>query len=243
MVVLNPIKYLFQRLHILNLKQIAEESGINYDKLLKRIDCEREKKKVPKDIQLGFRDTTALSNYLISSFNCPAFEGETAIYDSDPKVELVGKVNWKAINRDNFTVGESGEFCVLKYEERKLREFNLEHLIEKMEHTSRGEGDGVGYDIKSFNEKGEEIYIEVKSTTKNSRGSFYMTPTEIKRAKELNEKFFLYRVYSMSLREMTAKIEIHSLEYLKNNFRKEATLFKLNRVSKSTRTDAEVFSF
>ena len=45
-------------------------------------------------------------------------------------------------------------------------------------HTSVIQGDGAGYDIKSFDENGNIKYIEVKTTAGSLNTDFYMSPKE-----------------------------------------------------------------
>ena len=53
----------------------------------------------------------------------------------------------------------------------------------------------MGYDILSYNEKGEEIFIEVKTTVRNYDTPFFITRNELERSKQDNRHFFLYRLY------------------------------------------------
>lgn len=55
-------------------------------------------------------------------------------------------------------------------ENKKLQRLNLKKVAE---HVAITQGDGLGYDIKSYDENGNEIYIEVKTTTQNFGTSFY----------------------------------------------------------------------
>jgi hypothetical protein len=60
-------------------------------------------------------------------------------------------------------------------------------------------GDGLGYDIKSFDPStGEEIHIEVKTTVGPPETPFYMSAPEIDYAKSCAVKYRIYRVYNYS---------------------------------------------
>ena len=51
-----------------------------------------------------------------------------------------------------------------------------------------------GYDIKSFNEDGEEIFIEVKSTVSKGKDYFEISDNELLAAKSLEGSYFIYQV-------------------------------------------------
>tara|TARA_B000000460_G_C21170215_1_gene245084 strand:- start:204 stop:422 length:219 start_codon:yes stop_codon:yes gene_type:complete len=55
---------------------------------------------------------------------------------------------------ENRKLGILGEELVVKYEKEYLKSKGREDLAERIVHISRVEGDGAGYDIKSFNENG-----------------------------------------------------------------------------------------
>ena len=58
-------------------------------------------------------------------------------------------------------------------------------------------GDGLGYDIKSFEPgTGDEVHIEVKTTTSPAWTPFYMSASELEYAKNCIVKCRLYRVYN-----------------------------------------------
>lgn len=105
------------------------------------------------------------------------------------------------------------EFARLKSEvrafskEKNLSNKDLENLIVKLNlicnqirHLSVDEGDGLGYDIKSFSFDKESLcfvdrYIEVKSTSSGINTPFYFSINEYLTAKEEAEKYFIYRLY------------------------------------------------
>jgi hypothetical protein len=97
----------------------------------------------------------------------------------------------------NRQLGLDGELLVLEYERARLIGLGLTDLSEKIIHTSVIEGDGAGYDIQSFNEEGSPRYIEVKATRGSLNTDFYMSPNEIKFAKQHSANFVLYRVFDM----------------------------------------------
>ncbi len=103
----------------------------------------------------------------------------------------------RARNDDrNRMLGRIGEELVLKMEKNKLRKLKLVSLCEKVRWVSDETKDGAEYDILSFNEKGREIFIEVKTTTGNFDRPFYATSTQVNFSNMKRDKYYLYRIYN-----------------------------------------------
>ena len=100
----------------------------------------------------------------------------------------------------NKRIGDLGEQIVLQYE----KEHCPAHLAHKVIHSSKSEGDGLGYDILSFEVNGSEKFIEVKATTGDLGRSFFLTGAEVARSKKEGNKYFLYRLYNLDEKNMTA---------------------------------------
>jgi hypothetical protein len=63
---------------------------------------------------------------------------------------------------------------VLKLEQYRLAA-GLDSLAAKVEHVSRTRGDGLGFDVLSFDEQGKERYIEVKTTAFAKETPFFVS--------------------------------------------------------------------
>jgi len=120
------------------------------------------------------------------------------------------KTDFDALNAKKKTVGTFGEMLVYNDEVKKTGDFSIKGEVV---HASIKEGDGLGYDIRSFNETGEEVFIEVKTTKSDSIDKFYLTPKEIEVAKD-NPNFRLYRVYDLDMSSGTYKVEIYTADEL-----------------------------
>ena len=94
-------------------------------------------------------------------------------------------------------LGLIGEELVIKYETQYLKSINRSDLAEKIVHVSVIEGDGAGYDIKSFDEHGNEKFIEVKTTRGGINTDFFMSPNELLFAQERPNNYFIYRVFDL----------------------------------------------
>ena len=62
-------------------------------------------------------------------------------------------------------------------------------------HISKEKGDGLGYDILSYDLDGNVKYIEVKTTKGKCNSTFFITQNELEKSKIVKEKYFLYRLY------------------------------------------------
>ena len=125
------------------------------------------------------------------------------------KVRLKGaQINFAKNNVENKLIGDLGELWVLEYEALKLKKFNQNKRIHEIEHTSKNIGDGTGFDIKSFDENGGTIFIEVKTTSGGLDAPFFITRNELEKSKQTSESYLLYRVYNFDWSRSTADLLI-----------------------------------
>jgi hypothetical protein len=123
------------------------------------------------------------------------------IYDKERKgittEEFRGRkgVDYSKQDKSNKKLGLLGEKLVLEYEIKNLEENNRHDLAQKVVHHSVTIGDGLGYDILSFDLNGTKKFIEVKTTKGISKTDFFVTQTELRRS-EAETEFYLYRVYN-----------------------------------------------
>ena len=104
-------------------------------------------------------------------------------------------VNYLEREARNASLGAAGEVFVLEVEDRRLREAGKSKLAAKIEHVSVSQGDGLGYDIVSFETDGRERFIEVKTTSFGSRTPFFASRSEVAVSEKLAEQYQLYRVF------------------------------------------------
>lgn len=110
------------------------------------------------------------------------------------RVPVLG-VNYLEREARNASLGAAGEKFVLEVEQRRLWEAGKRKLAEKVEHVAATRGDGLGYDIMSFETDGRERYIEVKTTSFGSRTPFFASQGEVAVSDELADRYQLYRVF------------------------------------------------
>ena len=71
----------------------------------------------------------------------------------------------------------------------------LQHKIEQVSVTK---GDGLGFDVLSYNTDGSEKHIEVKTTTDKKNTPFHISQNELLYSKEESSSYWLYRVYDLN---------------------------------------------
>jgi hypothetical protein len=113
---------------------------------------------------------------------------------------LIRKFN--PVERDfrNRKLGRDGEELVFQFERERLERLDRSDLAKKIRWISEEDGDGAGYDILSFDEKGKERFLEVKTTVGSDITPFYITRNELSLSSERPEAFRLCRVFDFSIR-------------------------------------------
>jgi hypothetical protein len=78
-------------------------------------------------------------------------------------------LDYGLLQGENQRRGTQGEKLVDDYERAWLRQHGRYDLASRVQWTARDNGDGLGYDILSFDLDGQERYIEVKTTAQRQR--------------------------------------------------------------------------
>lgn len=113
-------------------------------------------------------------------------------------IRLIRKFDPALRDQLNRALGHSGEEQIYEHEQRKLIDVDRADLARKVRWVSQADGDGAGYDIRSYDAQGAELWIEVKTTRGGSTTPFYLTRNENEVAKERPDAFRLYRLYEFS---------------------------------------------
>lgn len=104
-------------------------------------------------------------------------------------------VSLEAANR---TLGVSGELVALERERARLRATGHGDLADQVEHVSATRGDGLGYDIASFDKDGSPRLIEVKTTRRGKTWPMIVSRNEVAVSEELAEHYVLAGVFDFS---------------------------------------------
>lgn len=118
------------------------------------------------------------------------------------------EVDYELKHRTSKRLGDLGEQFILQLERNKLKEYSIHHKkVEKQK-------DGVGYDLGSADEKGNDLFIEVKTTTGKKDTPFHLSDNEYQFLKN-NSNAVIYRVFDFKPETLTGKIFKMSFDDLK----------------------------
>ena len=107
------------------------------------------------------------------------------------------------VRRDasNRRLGRLGEEFTVELERRRLKSYGREDLAGKVEWISDTSGDGLGFDVLSFDEVDEtERLIEVKTTTMGKYFPFFVTSNEVQCSQAMAGQYHLYRLFRFTHR-------------------------------------------
>jgi hypothetical protein len=84
----------------------------------------------------------------------------------------------------------------MELERRRLIEAGCEVYADHVEHVSSEYGQGLGYDIHSYEIDGRDRLIQVKTTRFRKETPLYIAANEVAVSSRYRERYWLYRVYN-----------------------------------------------
>jgi hypothetical protein len=109
------------------------------------------------------------------------------------------RIDFARRDASNRHLGQLGEKFIIEIERQRLLSRGRDDLAAKVEWVAQTCGDGVGFDVLSFDEVDEsERFIEVKTTGLGKHFPFYVTSNEVRCSEDCPERFQLYRVFDFS---------------------------------------------
>ena len=120
---------------------------------------------------------------------------------------LVRKFDPAARDARNRDLGYRGEELVFFNEQSRLRIADRNDLARKVRWVSKEDGDGAGYDIRSYNVLGDERFLEVKTTIGHRTTPFYLTENERLFSEERADAFRIFRLYDFAREPKAFEIE------------------------------------
>jgi hypothetical protein len=115
----------------------------------------------------------------------------------EPRARRVDFVRRDAENR---RLGGMGEQWALEFERRRLHDRHRRpDLADRVEWVAQTRGDGLGYDIASFNADESPRLIEVKTTGSPKEFPFYVTANEVRVSERHAASYHLYRVFRFAV--------------------------------------------
>ena len=114
--------------------------------------------------------------------------------------------NYLLIEAMNHAIGEAGETLVLEHERKILYDSGQLDLSKKVEHVAQTRGPSAGYDILSYDRRGKEKWIDVKTTRLGIRTPFFITKNELCTSKKHSDNYWLYRIFDLTTTTATPQL-------------------------------------
>lgn len=120
---------------------------------------------------------------------------ETAVQEDDFPPRVSKRRNFLEMEVRNRSLGNSGEMLAVEFEYERLLRAGQRKLAEKIEHVSASTGDGLGFDILSFETDGRERLVEVKTTRFGAMTPFFASKNEVETSEERSSEYHVYRFF------------------------------------------------
>jgi hypothetical protein len=111
---------------------------------------------------------------------------------------IAGKYDVAERDARNRMLGRAGEERVLDHEHATLQAAGRGDLAQRIRWVSELDGDGAGYDIRSFGTDGSDRLIEVKTTKGWERTPFHITRNELAVAEARRDDWRLVRLWNFA---------------------------------------------
>lgn len=106
------------------------------------------------------------------------------------------RINYFALEANNSSLGRAGEDFIMRFERARLHKFGKDSLADRIEHIAVTEGDGAGFDIRSFELDGTDRFIEVKTTAFGKQTPFFVSRNEVAVSDYRSTHYHLCRLFT-----------------------------------------------
>lgn len=192
-----------------------------FEKLVNAVQCVPAESIASEDEKISEEE---IKTFVEKGFTVSYEEDNTTHSKRKKTTKFIAKqIDFESIQKQRQKIGALGEAIVFELLIKNAQKNNNKLPI----HVSKVEGDGLGYDIRCWNELGEECYIEVKTSTSKFSDGFEMSRNEIKASTSKNANYFIYRVYDLNIKTRECKIKIFEGPVSSETFNLEATSYKV----------------
>ena len=129
----------------------------------------------------------------------PTHSNQPEPAELEQTLRVARKFNVAERDERNRALGRAGEERVLHHERASLSAAGRHDLAAKVRWVSEDEGDGLGYDIASFEPGGRPRLLEVKTTNGWDRTPFYISQNEVEVSNERRAEWCLFRLWNFSV--------------------------------------------
>ncbi|KAD3515011.1 DUF3883 domain-containing protein [Arthrobacter yangruifuii] len=131
------------------------------------------------------------TDYVLAEETAPVIEVSEKVFQG----HSVGRIDFPRVEAMKRALGLAGEESTVEFEQLRLHAAGRKDLAKKVQHVSLSEGDGLGYDIRSFNTDGSSRFIEVKTTRRSKEWPFFVSRNELRFSREEPTNYYLYRLF------------------------------------------------
>ncbi len=142
-------------------------------------------------------DVPSVENILGSLVDSPKPSSKDSVHESGEPY-AARTVNYLEREAANMALGKAGELFVVNFEKARLASVGKERLMDRVEHVAVTQGDGLGFDVRSFEANGDDRLIEVKTTRFGIDTPFFVTSNELRFSSSHSDRYHLYRVFRFS---------------------------------------------
>lgn len=143
-------------------------------------------------------ETPEVSDYLDRLVSPPVARDHvySRVGEQRPNLHRHARIDYLEREARNASLGKAGEQFVVEFEKSRLIGAGAENLADKVEHISVTRGDGLGFDVRSYEADGRDRLIEVKTTAGGKQTPFYVTRNEVEISRQRTGEYHLYRVFA-----------------------------------------------
>ncbi|MCC9178351.1 DUF3883 domain-containing protein [Arthrobacter sp. zg-Y750] len=187
-----------------NISHVLREMGSLYiegykprsnvqEALRSAVQAERQSNYDLDSLMLKVIDTPEIgpTDYLLEEVAPPVVEVSEEIFHG----HSAGRIDFPRVEAMKRALGLAGEESTVEFEQLRLHAAGRMDLAKKVQHVSVSEGDGLGYDIRSFNTDGSSRFIEVKTTRRSKEWPFFVSRNELRFSREEPMNYYLYRLF------------------------------------------------
>ena len=158
------------------------------------------------EVLAGTREADAVPYRVLPYESPPVMKDEPEI--DDPAIcRIIRKFDPAERDARNRFLGEKGEAFLFQIEQDRLSADGRDDLAAQVRWVSKEDGDGAGYDIRSFSRHGAERWLEVKTTNGPSTTPFWISENERRVSEEHGDVFRLVRLFDFSRRPTAYRLK------------------------------------
>ncbi|KPF82730.1 hypothetical protein IP70_19925 [alpha proteobacterium AAP38] len=150
------------------------------------------------DLTVEFQSVPVSENELLQFLPSPTHSNAPPLPEIGRMAAIARKYDVAGRDARNRDLGKAGEQRVLAHERAALLSAGRTDLVNGIRWVSHLDGDGAGYDIRSFDADGRDRLIEVKTTNGWERTPFHVTRNELAVADERRDEWCLVRLWNFA---------------------------------------------